>query len=244
MQILRAPQELKAFLADQSGQPGCFADTTFLYALAYDDDRLYSSAVEASEILAEFQVPIFANVISRMEFIDLIFRKQITLGAVEVFKSLQQNLANRDVFNLMKNIRDQDTAHRKAKTSFKIGERQLKELRDELAKSGGSHNWKSFCDTYAGAKLFNEWQMIEQELGLNFVEIMEGQTSALFDKPLFWRDMVQVMAEYGIRGPDAMIVNLFAKSKFPVLITGDGDLESWLTDNLDLGPNRAVLFLN
>lgn len=244
MQSLRTPQALKAFLASQSGQPGCFADTTFLYALAYDDDRLYPSAIEISEILAEFQIPIYANVISRMEFVDLIFRKQITQGAVEVFKSLQQNLANRDVFNLLKNIRDRDTAHRKAMVSFKVGERQLKDLREKLADSGQAINWKSFCDTYAGAKLFNEWQMMEQELGLNFVELMEGEISPLFAKPLYWGDMVQVMADHGIRGPDAMIVNLFTKSRFPVLITGDADLESCFADNLELGQDRAVLFLN
>lgn len=136
MQILRTPQELKGYLANHSGQPGCFADTTFLYGMAYDDDRLYSSAVETFEILAEFQVPIYANVISRMEFVDLIFRKQITLGAIEASKSLQQSISNREVFNLMKNIRDQDTAHRKAMASFKIGERQLKDQASRATLSG------------------------------------------------------------------------------------------------------------
>lgn len=33
------------------------------------------------------------------------------------------------------------------------------------------------------------------------------------------------MATHGQRGPDAMIVNLFDKSKFPLLITSDSDLE-------------------
>lgn len=58
--------------------------------------------------------------------------------------------------------------------------------------------------------------MIEEDLGLRYVEIMHGAISEFFNKPLRWADMVRIMADYGMRAPDAMIANLFAKSKFPL----------------------------
>ncbi len=90
--------------------------------------------------------------------------------------------------------------------------------------------------------LASEWQMIEDEFGLNFVEIMEGQISNLFNSPLIWKDMVEFMGTYGQRAPDAMIVNLFLKSKFPLLITSDSDFESCFTDPI-LHQDKAIYIL-
>lgn len=95
-------------------------------------------------------------------------------------------------------------------------------------------------DSYREA---TEWKMLEEDLGLNFVEILEGATSEFFSEPLLWNDMVQVMGKNGMRGPDAMILNLFLKSAFPLLITGDGDFESCLKDSGGAAANKAVLFL-
>ncbi len=86
--------------------------------------------------------------------------------------------------------------------------------------------------------------MLEQDLGLNFIEIMEGATSEIFNSPLLWREMVEVMGNQGIRGPDAMIVNLFSKSNLPLLITSDSDFETCFSDPLLENPSKAVFFLN
>lgn len=92
--------------------------------------------------------------------------------------------------------------------------------------------------------LLNEWILIEQEMGLNFIEVMEGRTSEEITSPLRWKDMVELMGDYGLRGPDAMILNLFAKSKFQVLITADSDFASCLSDPaLSLGVNKAIFYL-
>ena len=58
-------------------------DTGFLYALAYKDDRLFETANDIHDLLVEHEVPIYSNVISRMELINLIFRKQATIGCIE-----------------------------------------------------------------------------------------------------------------------------------------------------------------
>lgn len=85
-------------------------------------------------------------------------------------------------------------------------------------------------------------KLLEKEFGLNFVEVMEGQSSDLFYSDLKWSDMVALMGLNGIRGPDAMILNLFTKSKFPLLITADSDFERCLPDELKQA-EKAIYFL-
>lgn len=61
-------------------------------------------------------------------------------------------------------------------------------------------------------------------MGLNFVEVLEGGRSDVIAEPLHWSDMVEVIGEQGIRGPDAMIANLFLKSRLSLLITTDKEI--------------------
>lgn len=242
MRVIRGANQLKHYLNSNDCSSGCLADTGFLYAASYTDDRVYPQAVEAFELLEEFDIPIFANVISRMEFVDLIFRKQLTLGALQIFKELKATPTHEDLFNFLKKIRDEDTSHKRHRRSYKIGEKQLKKLRQKLELALGSTGWKAFCSKYAGAMLKNEWQIMEEELGLHFVEVLEGQTSDIITEPLKWIDMVQTMGDLGIRGPDAMILNLFTSSNLPLLITADKDFEFKDSDDKsNLGKTILIL---
>jgi hypothetical protein len=244
MKILRQVEELAAFLVEPKNITGCLADTGFLYGFAYLDDRLHAKASEVFDLLADREVGIFANVISRLEFVDLIFRKQVTLGAIQLFEGTNPKTAHQNLYRLLKDIRDKDTFGLKNKQSFKVSEGQLKKLRKELTLAVGARAWKNFCDTYVGEMLKNEWSILEQDLGLNFIEIMEGATSGIFTWPLLWGEMVEVMGNHGIRGPDAMIVNLFSKSNLPLLITGDSDFEVCFSDPTLENPNKAVFLLS
>jgi predicted nucleic acid-binding protein len=242
MRVIRDLSDLKLYIEQFGIEPGCFADTGFLYAIAYDDDQFHSRANDVHDLLAENQTPIFANVISRMEFIDLIFRKQVTNGAVQVFEALGNDLSSTRIFKLLRSIRDQNTAQTREKKSFKVSERQLKDLRHYISQIGGNEDWKTFCSRYCGQLLVNEWRLLESEFGLNFVEVMEGQASDLFNQDLRWADMVELMAAQGMRGPDAMILNLFSKSKFPLLITSDKDFLDCVSDELSL-TDKAIFLL-
>ena len=111
---------------------GILADTGFLYAASDTDDRLFKQALEVFELLEEFKTRIYANVISRMEFVDLIFRKQITIGAVETFQNMNTETTHKVLFNLLKSIRDENTAQRKDNQSYKIPEGRLKKLREQI----------------------------------------------------------------------------------------------------------------
>jgi len=143
---------------------------------------------------------------------------------------------------LLKNIRDQNTAHLKDHQSYKIEESRLKKLR-RLFNEASPIGWKTFCGQYVGSKLFNEWEILEEELGLNFLEIMEGEASDFFNSPLLWSEMVQLMGQYGLRSPDAMTLNFFSKSKFPLLITSDNDFETCVSDSLQYTSNKTIFIL-
>jgi hypothetical protein len=91
--------------------------------------------------------------------------------------------------------------------------------------------------------LEKEWTLLEQEFGLNFFEALEGQHSPILSSPLYWTDMVKIMSDYGQRGPDAMIINLFKQSKFPLLITSDTDIEFCFSDQLSNQNDKAILIL-
>lgn len=241
MQVLRSFDDLSVYLKNNDCKVGCFADTGFLYAVSYQDDRLHNIASQVLDILAEHEIPIHANVISRMEFIDLIFRKQITLGAIRLFDSLNPTIAAKSLFNFLKNIRDKNTASKRENRSYKIDEGRLKKLRKELSHALEIMSWKTFCKTYSGKMLVNEWTIMEEEIGLNYVEVMDGEVSEEITSPLHWSDMVDMMGEHGLRGPDAMILNLFIKSRFPLLITTDSDFESSL-DCMPLSLEDKVIF--
>lgn len=54
--------------------------------------------------------------------------------------------------------------------------------------------------------------------------------------------MVQLMGEQGLRGPDAMTLNLFSKGNFPLFITSDGDFEACLSEIFD-STDKAIYLL-
>ncbi len=244
MQVLRTLTELQKFLTSTDCQSGGFADTGFLYGLAYKDDRLFEVANDVHDLLADAQIPIYTNVISRMELIDLVFRKQVTTGCIQMFNGTTSPSHDKPIYKILKDIRDKDTAAVRNGESYKLDENRLKRLRKNIDAEYGINNWPEFCAKYIGTMLATEWQTLEQEFGLNFIEVMEGEPSPLLESPLYWADMVEIMAKHGQRAPDAMIVNLFSNSRFHLLITSDNDLEFCFDDPLGSFEDRAIFLLN
>ncbi len=242
MRTLKGVEELKQFLNQVDCSDGCLADTGFLYGMAYKDDRVYPQSLEVSLILEEKNIPIHTNIIGRMEFVDLVFRKMITRGAAKLYKSMDPKTDYKSLFNFVKSIRDQEAGQKRKRLSYKIGERQLKDLRKELVKAVGNIGWQSFCSKYAGQILVNEWTILEEDFGLSFIELMEGETSDLVPRPLLWSEMVATMGKLGVRGPDGMILNLFMACTLKLFVTGDQDFNFSEINEPGLN-NKAVLIL-
>jgi hypothetical protein len=112
-----------------------------------------------------------------------------------------------------------------------------------MEKSSGTPKWRQFCAHYAGQLLVNEWKVLEEDLGLYFVEVLEGATSDIIVEPLHWNDMVCTMGEEGIRGPDAMVANLFLKSRLPLLVTNDSDIARSFREDDPRHASKTILYL-
>jgi hypothetical protein len=119
MQVIRGIDSIKKIVGVNC--IGILADTGFLYAAADMDDRLNNQALGVYETLEELEVPLYINVISRMEFADLLFRKQLTIGAIEIYEKMYGS-PKKSMFNFLKSIRDENTAHLRAGQSYKITE--------------------------------------------------------------------------------------------------------------------------
>ncbi len=193
-------------------------------------------------MLEQIDSAIFANVVSRMEFIDLIFRKLVTYGAIQLYENKQIDRTNKNLNNMLKSIRDQNTSERSLGKSYKLDEAKLKKLKRELMLTAGEKSWPQFCSEFTDQILKNEWQILEEEMGLNFIEIMEGATNAYFKTPISWMDMVEIMGQHGMRATDAMIANLFIGSEIPLLITTDNDFIDCFSQQFE-NKNKAVYIL-
>jgi hypothetical protein len=119
MLILNTLEELTNYIKRTDVTIGCLADTGFLYGATFDDDQYFEQSLDVIDILTNFKIPIFSNVVSRLEFVDLVFRKQVTRGAIQVFDAMTPNSASKTAFNLLKNIRDQNTSHLNQKNHTK-----------------------------------------------------------------------------------------------------------------------------
>ncbi|OFZ31116.1 MAG: hypothetical protein A2622_00495 [Bdellovibrionales bacterium RIFCSPHIGHO2_01_FULL_40_29] len=96
--------------------------------------------------------------------IDLIFRKQITNGCIQIYNNAKSSFSNTDVFNALKYIRDKDTESKRKNESYKVDERRLKMLRKNIDVACGVKDWREFCSRYVGSILENEWTMLEPQI--------------------------------------------------------------------------------
>jgi hypothetical protein len=133
MQVLHGSIALEKYLSNINCRTGCLADTGFLYGLAYEDDRLFNQANDVHDILTEASIPVYTNVISRLELIDLIFRKQVTDGCIQIFNKSKKTNSNSEIFNALKYVRDKNTEAKRKNVSYKIDERRLKLIRKNIA---------------------------------------------------------------------------------------------------------------
>jgi hypothetical protein len=71
-----------------------------------------------------------------MELINLIFRKQVTIGCVKLFESVTSHSFHKPIYNTLKDIRDKNTAATRKFESYKVDEGRLKKVRKQLVGEG------------------------------------------------------------------------------------------------------------
>lgn len=74
---------------------GIVVDSCLLYGASFSDDKYYRSSDILFDKLAEYEIPVYSNVVTRAEFLDLVARKTLTRSAVEYFESSHKDRLER-----------------------------------------------------------------------------------------------------------------------------------------------------
>ncbi|MBI3534785.1 MAG: hypothetical protein HY072_04790 [Deltaproteobacteria bacterium] len=222
-------EDLPKFLeSDKSAAEGCIVDTNLLFAASFPLDTYNEWAEGVFKTLHSLNIPIFTNLNVRSEFIELNRRVLIPEGLVDMYNDLAGNLT----LELEQQLKSLKTLKQKAANgnrTFKFNDSDIKKYRRLLTKfihTSGSNGWDLFCRDYFCPYIKDVWNDVIGELKIQFLGTREIESGEFFTSRPEWKDMVDVVGRTGIGSSDAMIVNMFLKSKFSLIVTTDYDVES------------------
>jgi predicted nucleic acid-binding protein len=218
-------EEFKRFLStDPQLKTGCLVDTSILFAVSYDLDSKNDIAVKIFEELAKQKIPVYTNVNIRAEFLNNYLKILIPECIVDIHRDWASQMPEL-LASKLKSIRTTYIKKLEEKKTYKIAddekERVIK-LFSSFGKDGDNRDgWQIFCEDYLKGKIEKIWDKAVDELGLNFIAIRDNEAHPLLTEKVSWKGVYEIMGSFGIGSFDAMIVNLFLKSRLPLLITAD-----------------------
>lgn len=214
------------FLVDKKIAPYALCDTSFLVAMSDEDHLFHEEAQFLVEKLAEYDFKLFVSVTARSEFIDYHRRVKVT-------ETLMGILAPSSKWKITQAVRD-GLKKQRGWIDDQIGRGFEGILTDSRIKDckqiflpvtqSGKIGWIELCKEMLGGQLLGVWNQISDLLKLNYVDMRSNDVQNLFRKDLHWENMYRLAEESALGSQDAMILNLFEASIFPVLITMDFDL--------------------
>jgi len=226
MPLIRA-HDLRNFL-DRSPamRTGCLVDTNILFAANYSLDRFHGAATDIFETLINEQVPRFANVNIRSEFINLSRRIVIAQALLDLFHAIGTDLPT-DVYNKLKSIKTRTATKENEESLFRLQEQEIEEIRvlfTQYRPTDDQDLWDWFCEDYLKGKISGEWEWVEEDFGINFLSLRHGENSRHLENELKWENVVGIIEKTGIGSADAMIVNLLLQSKYGFIVSADADI--------------------
>lgn len=219
--------ELIKFIRRSPGaRTGCIVDTNILFAANYNLDHFHEAAIDIFEVLMAEGIPRFANVNVRSEFIHLSRKVVIAQALLDLFHAAGTDLPQ-DIYNKLKSLRTRSDKREKEESLFRIQDHEIEEIRTLFTSyklAADRDLWDLFCEDYLKGKLNTEWEWVEEDFGINFLTLRHGEDSKHLDGELNWEDAVNIIEKTGIGSADAMIVNLFIRSKYAFIVSGDADI--------------------
>jgi hypothetical protein len=223
-----AVTELPALISSRPElQRGCVVDTNALFAGAMPLDRLNEWAERVFRQLHSLQIPIFTNINIRSEFMDLQRRVLVPEGLVTLYDRSDKatmDSALKAQLKSLKTAKDEAAATEKL---YKFNDQQMKKYRTLLGASAGPtglNGWDAFCQSYLHPFIMGAWDEAVADLKVQFVGTRAIESREHFHRDPSWNEMTDVIGRFGIGSSDAMIVNFFLCSKFPLIVTGDEDV--------------------
>jgi predicted nucleic acid-binding protein len=208
----------------ESLKTGLIVDTNVLISATYEPDLLHDDTIEFLDLVMEQQIPLYCNVNVKSEFLEIHRRIIFTEALLDLEKIVDKQ---NDPPQLVKKLISLNTQNEKRKKQtgvpLRLSEADLKTFKLIL---GSIENNKgnlltTFCQDRISGKLSAVWQALEEGFGLTFLSLRKGDHDKHFSEGPSWKDAVALMELPGLSSSDAMIINIFMKSKFSAIITSD-----------------------
>ena len=232
---------LKLKSLHQEFEKGCIVDTSILFAVSYPNDNHNSSAAELFDYLLELKIPVFTNVNIRAEFIQNQFQVMVPEGLADLYSTHGKKLSQTVYKKLQSNYSTINEAKNKG-ISYKFSNSKVVEWRDFLRQNylQDSDAWFDFCQSFISHRIEDIWDETCDEVGVNFLTLRGSDSKNWMTGPIDWKDASSLVGNFGIGSFDAMIVNLFLNSHFPMLITADKEIAKMIKA---LNPNGKYVFV-
>lgn len=238
MRITRSELRKLAY-SSPSVRLGCVVDTNALFAASVDLDRLTDWATDIFADLASIGIPAYTNINIRSEFLDLQRRVMIPEGLVSFFAMTNKETMNEGLKAKLHSLKTEKDRAGKESKLFKFSEKRIKDFR-ELFDSVQANTWELFCKDFLRPYIAKSWESTIADLKVQSVGTRAIDAREHFRRAPDWTEMTDIIGRFGIGSADAMIVNFFLCSKFPLIITGDKDV-AYAVERLSDGTKYVVV---
>lgn len=206
---------------------GVVVDTNILISATYDFDTFFDQTNDLLSLLATNNIPLYCNVNVRAEFLEIhrriIFTEALlSLEAAVTLSSLPLELSKK-LASLRSN---QNKREKDGRDPVRLSEADIKGYKLLMIGVQGTKGnlWDTFCADYVGDSLSKTWDVLVEDIGLNFLSMrQEDQDNHLITTPE-WEKAVELMSKQGVSSSDAMILNIFLSSKFAAILSSDTDI--------------------
>ncbi len=204
---------------------GLVVDSNIIFAASYELDIFHDEVAEILNVLSEHDIPLFTNVNIRSEFLELHRRVLIAESLIDFYEDYGSEMEPQ----LQHQLKSHRTSYRKAIEEdrlFKLSDQRIKSFRKQLMefKANDHDAWQLFCQNYFSVRMAGLWEKAVEIFNLHFISLRQNDKSPQVSGDLSWKQMENLVSQYGIGVSDAMILNLFLNSTFPVVLTADSDL--------------------
>ncbi len=208
-------------------QRGCIVDTNTLFAGSMPSDRMNEWAESVFSKLHMLDIPAFTNINIRSEFMDLQRRVLVPEGLAEFYQRSNKATMNLELRMQLRSLKTSLDEAAKVGRLYKFNDQQIKKYRSLLVdapKLLGFNGWEIFCQSYVHPFIMSVWDEAIDDLKIKFVGTRAIESREYFERDPNWTDMTDIIGRFGIGSADAMIINFFLCSRFPVIVTGDEDV--------------------
>jgi predicted nucleic acid-binding protein len=204
---------------------GCLLDTNFLIAAIYDVHRFNGEAVALFDVLADAAIPLYVSLPTRSEFLDIQRRIIMTEALMEMASDKTKWRISAEV---LKELRNQ-----KRWIGIQAEKDEMPILTDARIKAckqlflpknqSGKSGWLELCRHFL-SPLLSTWDQAVANMGIRYIGARETEELQLFSTKLHWEKMYALSVKTALSSMDAMILNVFNSSAFPLLVSTDYDL--------------------